>query len=83
MALSFFTIKNQLNIIMRNVDFMKNLVIKTIKLAKFNTPNSELNFEKIILHNEINNVVENNRLMINDRNIIIVNNVNRIIANGI
>jgi len=68
--------QDQLNIIMRNVDFMKNLVIKTIELAKLNSPNTEFFLNDINLSEEINNSIEKNKTILEFYNINIVKNIN-------
>jgi signal transduction histidine kinase len=69
-------IKDQLNIVMRNVDFMKNLVIKTIELAKLNSPNTEFVMEDFNLSEEINISLEKNSTILKEYNIDIFKNVN-------
>jgi PAS domain S-box-containing protein len=67
--------KDQLNIIMRNVDFMKNLVVKTIELAKLNSPNTEFFLEDTNLYEEINGIIEKNKTVLQNYNINIVKNL--------
>jgi PAS domain S-box-containing protein len=75
--------KDQLNIVMRNVDFMKNLVIKTIELAKLNSPNTEFLLDTVNLSEEINNSIEKNKTMIDNYNIDIIKNINdKILVNA-
>jgi PAS domain S-box-containing protein len=75
--------KDQLNIVMRNVDFMKNLVIKTIELAKLSSPNTEFLLDTINLSEEINDSIEKNKTMLQDYNIEIITNIdNKIIINA-
>jgi signal transduction histidine kinase len=69
-------LKEQLKIVMKNVDFMKNLVIKTIELAKLNSPDTEFVLEDTNLTYEINNTIEKNQLVIRDKNIEIINKIN-------
>jgi len=69
-------ILDQLKIIMRNVDFMKNLVIKTIELAKLNSPNTEFNMDITNLTNEIDIAIEKNMTMLKDYNMEIIKNIN-------
>ncbi|KYK20770.1 hypothetical protein AYK21_05545 [Thermoplasmatales archaeon SG8-52-2] len=67
--------KDQLNIVMRNVDFMKNLVIKTIELAKLNSPTTEFLLDSVNLSEEINNSIEKNKTMLQDYNMDIIKNI--------
>ena len=68
-------IEDQLNIIMRNVDFMKNLVVKTIELAKLNSPNTEFYLEDTNLSEEINSIIEKNKTILQNYKINIVKNL--------
>ena len=67
-------ILDQLNIVMRNVDFMKNLVVKTIELAKLNSPNTEFNLVDTNLTEEVNSAIEKNKTMLQEYNIDVINN---------
>jgi PAS domain S-box-containing protein len=67
--------QDQLNIIIRNVDFMKNLVVKTIELAKLNSPYTEFFLEDTNLSDEINNIIEKNKTILQNYNINIVKNL--------
>jgi len=67
--------KEMLQIINRNVDFMKNLVVKTIKLAQLNSPNVSFYFEDINLLERINDVIEKNELMIDEKHMNVERNI--------
>ncbi|KYK22899.1 hypothetical protein AYK24_08255 [Thermoplasmatales archaeon SG8-52-4] len=59
----------------RNINYIKNLVIKTIQLARLNSPDTMLNYEDINLREEINNVIDQNKYLFIDNNIKIKNNL--------
>jgi signal transduction histidine kinase len=67
--------KEMLGIINRNVGFMKNLVTKTIELARLNSSNTQLNFAKANILDEINNVINQNKYQFIDNNIKIKNKI--------
>jgi len=67
--------EDQLNIVMRNVDFMKNLVIKTIELAKLNSPNTEFILTDTNLMDEVNSAIEKNKITLQEYNIDIIKNL--------
>jgi signal transduction histidine kinase len=69
--------KELINAVIRNVDFMKNLVIKTIQLARLNVPNVKFSIEKINLLTEINNVLEKNKSIFDETRFKIDNKLNR------
>jgi anti-sigma regulatory factor (Ser/Thr protein kinase) len=54
---------------------MKNLVTKTIELARLNSPNSKFNYEDTNLLSEINKVIETNKILFEENDIQIINNV--------
>jgi signal transduction histidine kinase len=66
----------QLKVVMRNVDFMKNLVVKTIELASINSPNTEFILDDTNLINEVNNIIEKNKLDLDKNNMEIINKLN-------
>ena len=53
--------KEIFDIVMKNVNYMKNLVIKTIELAKLNSPNTQFLYEDMNLLQEINKVIDSNK----------------------
>jgi signal transduction histidine kinase len=58
-----------LSILMKNVTYMKNLVVKTLDLARLNSPNTKFDFEQISMKDEINEAVQNNQFMFDENNI--------------
>jgi PAS domain S-box-containing protein len=68
--------EEQLKVVIRNVDFMKNLVVKTIELARLNSSNTEFIIDDTNLINEVNDIVEKNRLVLEENNIEIINKLN-------
>ena len=66
-----------LDVIIINVDYMRNLVVKTIELARLNSPKTEFLIEDTNLLSEINNVIEKNKLIIEENNITIDNRINK------
>jgi len=67
--------KEIINVLIRNVSYMKNLVTKTIELGRLNSPNTKFNFEDINLLTELNNVIDNNKMTLNETHIEIKNNL--------
>ena len=61
--------KELLEIVIRNINYMKDLVIKTIDLAKLNTDKIDFNFEKTNLLSEIENVIKNNEILLKNTNL--------------
>ncbi len=57
------------NVIIRNVYFMKDLVNKTIELAKLNTDKVEFSMEPLILSDEVELVLANNTVLFQENNI--------------
>jgi len=65
--------KEMLNVINRNVQYMRNLVTKTIQLAQLKSPSTGLKYEQIDLRKEIHEVLSNNRLFFDEHNIDVEN----------
>jgi signal transduction histidine kinase len=65
--------KKMLNVAIRNIGYMKNLVVKTIELAKLNSPNTRFNFEKIQLADLVDNIIESHKFSSEEKQINIKN----------
>lgn len=59
----------------RNVQFMKQLVTKTIELANLNSPNIKFTFDTLNLQDELLEIIINNRFIFDEKNIQINNDV--------
>jgi len=55
--------------LIRNVDYIRNLVVKTIALAQLNSPNMKLKTEQIQLDDLVDEVIQENNFLINKKNI--------------
>lgn len=64
-----------LEVAIKNAEYMKNLVIKTLQLARLNSPNFELDFEKINVLEQINRVLENKSYIFRESNIAVENKI--------
>jgi PAS domain S-box-containing protein len=65
--------KKILEILKRNANHMKNLVVNTVALGRLNSPNVKFNLEDTNLLDEINDVIERNSLLFEENNIEIEN----------
>jgi signal transduction histidine kinase len=68
--------KEMLEVINRNAKYMKNLVTKTIELARLNAPSINLSFKDTTLLDEINAVIEKNELFFKENNIKVESKIN-------
>jgi signal transduction histidine kinase len=68
--------KEMFAVIKRNLDYMRNLVIKTIELARLNSPNTRFSFESLNLAEIINNGLEKNKPLFELNNVKIKNKIN-------
>jgi len=66
-----------LEVIMRNVGYIKNLVVKTIELARLNSSKVDFTYESLDLHDMINASIEKNKLMFETNDITILNQTER------
>jgi len=69
--------KEILEVINRNVHYMRNLVIKTIELAKLNSPNIKFSMEKLNLMTEFDKIVKKNTMLFSNKKITVYNNIPR------
>ncbi len=67
--------KQMLEVLNRNANHMKNLVVNTIELGRLNSPNVKLNIEETNLLNELNKIIERNGPLFEGNNIEIENNI--------
>jgi len=67
--------KEILEVMYRNANYMRNLVVKTIELGRLNSPNTELTINETNLIDEVNNIVEKNKLTFEENNMKINNNI--------
>jgi len=67
--------KEWFEVLTRNVDYMKSLVVKTLELAKLNSPNTKFSMEKLNLKDEVDRIIKNNHPLFDNRTIEIKNNI--------
>lgn len=64
-----------LKVIQRNVQFMKNLVKKTLELAQLNSPNTILNLERINLKKHVDEIIQQNKYLFEEKQISVSTNL--------
>jgi len=69
--------KEILEVLNRNVKYMKNIAIKTLALAKLNSPKTKFNFEKLNITEEIRRIIKNKIAIFKDKNLIVENNISK------
>ncbi len=69
--------KEILEVLHQDVDYMKNLVVNTLELARLNSPKTKFNFEKINLKNEIQKIINNKKIIFHKKNIKILNKIDK------
>jgi len=69
--------KEIFDILNRNVNYLRNLVVKTVELASLNSSKIKLAFENTNLLEEINTVIKKNKLLFEESKINISNNVSK------
>ena len=67
--------KEIFDILIRNANYMKNLVTRTIALGRLNSPKTNFYFEDVNLYTEFNNAIKNNRIIFKEKNIQVKNNI--------
>jgi len=66
-----------LKVLHRNVKYMKNIAIKTLELAKLNSPKTKFSLKKIDLKDEIKRIIQNKKTLFESKNLEIKNNVTK------
>jgi len=69
--------KEMLTVLHRNADYMKNLVVKTLELAALNSPNTRFSIEQLNLFDEVDQIIENKKILFDDKKVDISNNTDR------
>ena len=64
-----------IDVLERNANYMRNLVKKTIDLAKLNSEKTQFSFENVLLRDIVDEVVAVNQQLFDDQNITVENNV--------
>jgi signal transduction histidine kinase/HAMP domain-containing protein len=69
--------KEIFEVLNRNVSHMKNLVTKTIQLARLNSPSTKFSVEDTNLLSEVDDVIEKSKLLFEENNIEVENNIGK------
>ena len=69
--------KEILEVLKRNVEYMRILAVKTLVLARLNSPKTKFTLEKLNLGEETNRILETKTTMFKDKNLQIENNVSK------
>ncbi len=68
-------LKELLTVIFNNVQYMKNLVIKTLELAQLNSPNTNFEFEDVSLSEQVANILDMEKILNHGKNVVFENNI--------
>ncbi len=69
--------KELLEVVERNLDYMRELVIKTLKFERLNSPNFKLNLEEICLFESVDRIIKNKKYIFDEKELKIENNVDK------
>ena len=67
--------KEMLTVLNRNAYYMKNLVVKTLELAALNSPNTKFSIETLNLFKEVDQIIENKKILFEECDTKISNNI--------
>lgn len=70
-------LKRLLEVSIRNVKYMRDLVVKTLELERLNSSKTVFNNSDINLLETVNSIIENKQLIFRERKINIENNINK------
>lgn len=68
-------LKEHLRIIVHNVDYMQDLVLKTLQLARLRSPATKFDFQPLNLRSEVVNILETQQLFLQQNNMKVDNNI--------
>ncbi len=68
-------LKEELEVVIHNIKYLNKLVDKTIKLAQLNSPNTIFSLDTATLLNELNTIIEKNKLVFEENGLEIMNRV--------
>ena len=66
-----------LEVLQRNVQYMRNIAIKTLELAKLNSPKTKFSLEKIDLKDEIKRIIKNKKTLFEDKKLEVKNKITK------
>ena len=70
-------------VLKRNVEYMKNIAIKTLELAKLNSPKTKFSFQRVDLKGLIKNMIKNKKPLLDSKKIQIKNDItNNFVVNA-
>ncbi len=69
--------KEALQVLHRNVDRIKRIVVQTLELAELNKQDHYINFENINLYEEAENSIKDQQIMYNEKEIKLKNNIDK------
>jgi len=67
--------KEIFKVLRRNVNYMKNLVTKTLELARLNSPNTKLSKEPLSLKHHLEEILHNNTMIFEQKHMHVINNI--------
>ena len=70
-------LKELLGVVNRNVAYMRDLVVKTLKLEKLNIPNLKLNFETIHLNELVERIIGNKEYYFKQKKLAVYNSISK------
>jgi len=70
------TIKEHLRLIIHNVEYIRDLIIKTLQLARLRSSSIQFDMENLNLMKEVDNVLTSQKLFLNENKITTKNNIN-------
>ena len=72
--------KEIVGIFRRNIEYMRNLVIKTLELAQLNAPSTSFDIQEIKLWDEADNFIKSQQEMLNEKGIKVENKIDKNIS---
>ena len=68
-------VKEHFRVVLRNVDYMRDIVFKTLQLARLRSPNTQFDIQDVDLRAEFDNVIANQKLFFQENHMDVENRV--------
>jgi len=68
-------VKEHFRVVLRNVDYMRDIVFKTLQLARLRSPNTQFDIQDVDLRAEFDNVIANQQLFFQENHMDVENGV--------
>jgi signal transduction histidine kinase len=70
-------VKEHFRVVLRNVDYMRDIVFKTLQLARLRSPNTQFDIQDVDLQAEFDNMIANQQLFLQENHMDVENKIEK------